>query len=129
MDHILKCHPSLKSKYHALASLVKDYITSTAVTVSMNNVYGSTDKSTTSKRSIYKRPIQEIEDELAQFEERLEQIDYLTKERLKNIHHMSDVMNTGTIIEQGQEETQHEPQTRRWKEYQGVWTPRPIGVL
>ena len=128
LDHILKCHRSLNSKYHVLASLAKDYIASTAVAVSIGNVHGSTNKSTTSKRS-YKRSIQEIEDELSQFEERLEQMDYLTKERLEGIRHVCDARNADTIIKQGQEESQSGPQTRRWKEYQGVWIPRPIGVI
>ena len=129
MDHILKCHPSLNSKYHVLASLVKDYTTSTSVTVSIGNVHKSADKSATNTRGISKRPIQEIEDELAQFEERLEQMDYLTKGRFENIYYANDARSAGNIIEQGQEETLNERQTKRWKEYQGVWVPKPIGVL
>lgn len=92
-------------------------------------MHRSTDKSATNKKGIFKRSTQEIENELVQFEERLEEMDYLTKGRFENIHYADDARNAGTIFEQGPEETQNERQTKRWKEYQGVWVPKPIGVL
>ncbi|KAF8475672.1 Las1-like-domain-containing protein [Kalaharituber pfeilii] len=111
LEHILKTHPALEPKYSSITAVAKTQVL-------------PTETSLLAQPGISReRPIQEIEDELSTFEDRLKSMK----------QHMDDFMQ-GKIDQKDQVTLDHTKDhctrlTGKWKSWDGVWMPKPIGVL
>ncbi|KAF8425125.1 Las1-like-domain-containing protein [Tirmania nivea] len=130
LAHILKCHPSLNSKYSVLASIARTQA-SFAIEAADEDIAGRVSKKPKNNKTT--RTIQDIEGELSQFEEKLAGMDSQMEEWMRRFGEgmnqngrKQDVDIDGQQAEDGESGKQS---YQRWSRYPGVWTPRPIGVL
>ena len=120
LHHILKHHPTLRAKYSAFESLAKVQIADSALAT----------KTPSTKKS-KKRSIEDLEDELTHFEQRFAQMEKhmegWMQGRVDEINlepAEKDVPAVFQITEEPKDAT-----SGKWRRYEGIWTPRPIGVL
>ena len=132
LTHILKYHPVLSSKYSVLASIARTQA-SFALEAADKDIAGNFSKRSKTNKTM--RAIQDIEDELSQFEEKLASIDSQVEEWVQGRHRLGEGRNQNreeqNVAVGGQrvEEVESREQFQKWSRYPGVWTPRPIGVL
>jgi len=130
LSHILKCHPRLNSKYYLIASIAKTQASSAIDSVDKDTTGEVSERSKAHKTT---RAIQDIEDELSQFEERLASIDSQMEEWMQGRLHEGKSQsrgkqNSATDSQTAEDETEGQSY-HKWSRYPGMWTPRPIGVL
>jgi len=133
LTHILKCHPALNSKYSVLASIARTQASFVIETADKDTAGKATKKSKTNRTT---RAIQDIEDELSQFEEKLGSIDSQMEEWMQGRCQLREGQNQNgrkqDMAIDGQKAGNDESGKQsyhKWARYPGVWTPRPIGVL
>ena len=125
LDHILKRHPILDSRYSTLASLAKTQMTFTACVIS-----GEKRLSKKALNGVNTRPVQAIEAELSQFEERLLSVDQQISKWMQDTQENNKNITKELGATEGYEtEDTGQSQSQRWRKYPGVWKPRSIGIL
>ena len=133
LTHILKYHPALNSKYSVLASIARAQV-SFAIETADKDITGKNSKKPKTNRTT--RAIQDVEDELSKFEEKLASIDSQIEEWMLGRYRLREGQNQNrgkqdmAIDNQKTEDSEGGKQSyHKWSRYPGVWTPRPIGVL
>ena len=125
LDHLIKWHSSVKLKYSTLAPLAKTQ-------ASAATVIGSNSDEPKGKfhRQANKRPIQEIEDEVSQLEERRARMEKQMDDWIQcRLDCRAGDRVQEVVQEQSTEERRPRGQEARWMSYEGAWTARPIGVI
>ncbi|RPB23768.1 Las1-domain-containing protein [Terfezia boudieri ATCC MYA-4762] len=128
LAHIFKCHPALNSKYSALASIAQTQA-SFAIEASHKDIEKKVSKTNSTTRAL-----QDIEDELLQFEEKLASMDSQMEEWMQRRYRLREGQNQNggkqdMAIDGQKGENGGDCGNHKWTKYPGVWTPRPIGVL
>ncbi|KAF8438233.1 Las1-like-domain-containing protein [Terfezia claveryi] len=130
LAHILKCHPALNSKYSVLASIAQTQA-SLAIEASHKDIEGKVSKKSKTNRTT--RALQDIEDELLQFEEKLASLDSQMEEWMQGRYRLREGQNQNgekqDMAIDGQKGENDDCGNHKWTKYPGVWTARPIGVL